>query len=182
MGAVGRTPATRSAMLGYIPPEGASEARVARARALCCLRKNRWRPEERKKHADEETLYDLAKQHDPDGRRWKARNVLRNQEFLIALILVGEQRGDAVPPEWLEPMDHLCNSSKRSRASAFGKTAGMDEDEQVFFARRKTADPLPIGPGEWQGDAPPVQPVLYKFNNMDADRCVTTGGSVWATP
>ena len=119
MAAVGRTPTTRSAMLNYIPPEGASEANVSRARALCRLRKNRWRPEERQQHAEEETLYDLSKQHDPDGRRWKAHNVLRNQEFLIALILVGEQRRDAVPPEWLEPMDNLCNSRKRSRASAF---------------------------------------------------------------
>ncbi len=88
----------------------------------------------------EETLYDLAKQHDPDGRRWKARNVLRNQEFLIALILVGEQRADAVPPEWLEPMDDLCNSRKRSRAVAFVQAAV------------------------------PVQPPALDFDAMDADR------------
>ena len=137
-------------------------------------------PEERKQHANEETLYDLAKQHDPDGRRWKAHNVLRNQEFLIALILVGEQRRDAVPPEWLEPMDNLCNSRKRSRASAFVKTAEyMDKDQEVLFAKRITADPLPVGLGEWQGDAPPVKPVLCKFNIMDPDRCVTSGVSVF---
>ncbi len=127
-------------MLASIPPESASAVNVERARALCCLRKKRWRSEERKEHAGEETLYDLAKQHDPDGRRWKARNVLRNQEFLIALILVGEQRADAVPLEWLEPMDDLCNSRKRSRAVAFAQAAV------------------------------PVQPTVSDFDIMDPDR------------
>lgn len=123
MVAIGRTPATRSAMLGYIRPEGASEANVARARALCTLRKNRWSAKERQQHIGEETLEELAKLYDPDKRRWKARNVLRNQEFLIALILFGENRSDAVPPEWQEPMDHLCNSRKRSKAVAFAPAA-----------------------------------------------------------
>ena len=148
-------------MLGYIPPEGASEANAARARALCSLRKNRWNAKERQKHAGEDTLEELAKLHDPGNKRWKARNVLRNQEFLVALILLGEKRGDAVPPGWQEPMDHLCNNKKRRHTDAFVKTSEyMDADQQELFAKMITADPLPIGPGEWQG----------VFNIMDPDR------------
>lgn len=127
-------------MLGYIPPDGASEANVARARALCSLRKNRWNAKERQKHAGEDTLEELAKLHDPCNKRWKARNVLRNQEFLVALILLGEERGDAVPPGWQEPMDHLCNNKKRCRTDAFASAAV------------------------------PVQPAALQFDFMDPDR------------
>ncbi len=93
---------------------------MSRALALCGLRKNRWRPEEREAHAGEDMLEELSGQNDPEGRRKKGRT-LRNEEFLVALILDGEGRGDAVPPSWREPMEHLMNRNKRSRAVAFAK-------------------------------------------------------------
>lgn len=49
--------------------------------------------------------------------------MLRNQEFLVALVLLGEKRGDAVPPEWQEPMDHLCNNKKRCHTDAFASAS-----------------------------------------------------------
>ena len=114
-----RTAAARSAMLAYFPPEGASEANVARARAVCALRRLRLRPGEEPK----EILEGLAADHDPDRRRWKARQTLHNSEFLVALILAGEQRHDAIPPEWQEPSEEFQQRRKRSRAVAFAPTA-----------------------------------------------------------
>ncbi|DBA79709.1 hypothetical protein WJX77_006565 [Trebouxia sp. C0004] len=44
-----------------------------------------------------ETLWDLAaKHHKGVGRRWKSQNVLHNREFVISLILDGEEHSDAV--------------------------------------------------------------------------------------
>ncbi len=100
-------------------PPGASEENKNRALALCNMRQNKMRREEPAR----DTLWDLAKQHDPEGRRWKSRNVLHNREFLITLILDGEQRQDAVPPSWREPRDDLCNGRKRSRTVAFVEAA-----------------------------------------------------------
>ncbi|DBB07017.1 TPA: hypothetical protein ACH3X1_011608 [Trebouxia sp. C0004] len=114
-----RTPAGRSAMLGYIPPEGASEANVTRARALCYLRKNRLRADERQKHAGEDTLEELAKKHDSNPPRRTANRVLHNAEFLVAMILEGEGRHDAIPPEWQQPSAHFEENRKRSREAAF---------------------------------------------------------------
>ena len=53
-----RTALGRGQMLAYnlVQPEGASAADVSRALVLC---KNRWRPEERERHADEDTLKQL---------------------------------------------------------------------------------------------------------------------------
>ena len=129
-------------MLGYklVQPDGASEVNVSRARVLFALRKNRFRVEERKAHAGEDTLEELSGQHHPERRLNKART-LRNEEFLVALILDGEGRGDALPPSWREPMDHLMSRNKRSRAVAFAKAVE------------------------------PVQlPALQDFDIMDADR------------
>ena len=41
----------------------------------------------------------------------------------------------------------------------------MDEDAQVEAAKRATADPLPISPGEWQGivkEEDAVAPAQFK--------------------
>ena len=132
-----RTAAARSAMLGYIPPEGASEANAARARAVCGFRRLRLRPEEK----FQETLQELAAKYDSKPpRRWKAHNVLHNDEFLVAMILTGEGRHDAIPPEWQQPSDQFRENRKRSRASAFAQAAV------------------------------PVQLVVSEFNVMDPDR------------
>lgn len=77
MVATARTPADISAMVGHIPPEGAIEAHVARARALCNLNKIQVSRADREKPCKhgKETLEELAKQYDPDNRRWTARSV-----------------------------------------------------------------------------------------------------------
>ena len=89
-------------------------------------------------------MWELAAQHDKGvGRRWKSQNVLHNREFLIALILDGEGRSDAVPPSWREPRTDLGNGRKRVRAVAFVEAAV------------------------------PVQQAAIDFDAMDAGRCVT---------
>lgn len=127
MAGTARTAAARSAMLNYIPPEGASEANVARAREVCALRRLRLRPGE----ASKETLEGLAANNDPDRRRWKARQTLHNSEFLVALILAGEQRHEAIPPEWQEPSEEFQQRRKRTRAVAFAPAAAASLEPAV---------------------------------------------------
>lgn len=128
-------------MLGYkvVRPDGASN--VNRARVLFELRNNRFRPQERKAHAGEDTLEELSGHHYPEGRRKKGRNAAQRRILGSPDPGHGEGRGDAVPPSWREPMDHLMNRNKRSRAVAFAKAVE------------------------------PVQlPALQDFDIMDADR------------
>ena len=74
-------------------PAGVPKENEQRALVLCNMRQNKMRPNE----PPRETLWDLAAKHDKGvGRRWKSQNVLHNREFLIALILDGEGRSDAV--------------------------------------------------------------------------------------
>ena len=130
-------------MLNYVPPEGATEVSAQRARALCNLRKNKWNKQELARHAGEETLGGLVEKHDPDRRRFQSKSVLHNEEFLIALILDGEGRGDAVPGWWRQPVASLGNSKKRSRPE---------------FAHSN------------DGTANPVQPQRQKIDLTDAGR------------
>jgi len=46
----------------------------------------------------------------------------------------------------------LIDSNKLSQVMLSAKPECMDTDQQVLFAQKISADPLPIGPGDWQGD------------------------------
>ena len=131
---------TRQQWYLQVKPAGVSKENEQRALVLCNMRQNKMKPKE----PPRETLWDLAAKYDKGvGRRWKSQNVLHNREFLIALILDGEGRSDAVPPSWREPRTDLGNGRKRVRAVAFVEAAV------------------------------PVQQAAIDFDAMDAGRCVT---------
>jgi hypothetical protein len=107
--------------LQYVPPEGASDENQARVRYLINLRKSSLTKREREQAAaagkPTERLQDLAAKFDSGRQRFippVAKKNLRNTEFLIALILDGEGRSDAVPPKWREPIDIKVDRKKDS--------------------------------------------------------------------
>ena len=111
---------TRQQWYLQVKPAGVSKENEQRALVLCNTRQNKMKSNEPPK----ETLWDLAAKYDKGvGRRWRSQNVLHNKEFLIALILDGEGRPDAVPPSWCEPRTDLGNGRKRVRAVAFVEAA-----------------------------------------------------------
>ncbi len=135
--------AVSHAAITYNPPEGASDESKARARYLCVLRKNRWRKEEREKHPGVPTLADLVPK---DGRRFVPggpNGLLRNEEFLISLILDAEGLGEAVPPEWREPVAHLAGKRARLHPCTVTRqpTAAAQADHEETSYEIGVSDP-----------------------------------------
>ena len=129
------------AAITYNPPEEASDESKARARHLCLLRKNKLRKEEREKNPGLLTLADLVPK---DGRRFVpggSNCLLRNQEFLISLILDAEGLGEAVPPEWREPLDHLAGKRARSRAGTHLRPAAVQAETEDTSDEIDVSDP-----------------------------------------
>ena len=90
---------TRQQWYLQVKPAGVSKENEQRALVLCKTRQNKLTKTERQalRGPPPETLWELAAKHDKGvGRRWKSQNVLHNREFVIALILDGEGRSDAV--------------------------------------------------------------------------------------
>ncbi len=53
----------------------------------------------------------------------------------------------------MDTLMDLINSNQLGQLKLPAKPECMDTDQQVLFTTAITADPLPIGPGEWQGGA-----------------------------
>ena len=111
-------------VLPYTRPVGASGEDAARAVHLRDLRASSYKREERDKRVAAgdsiETLQDLAAKYDKGQQRFvppaKQKN-LRNVEFLVAMIMDGEGRSDAVPPVWRVAMD-LPKPRRRNSVAA----------------------------------------------------------------
>ena len=108
--------------LPYDPSAGATDESKARARYLRHLRLSAYRSEEASKRIARgqttESLEMLAAKHDKHRQRYAppvAKKVLRNREFLVAMILDGENRSDAVPAAWRTPVQSATGTSRRTR-------------------------------------------------------------------
>ena len=111
-------------VLPYTRPVGASDEDAARAMYLRCLRASCYRREERDKRVAAgysiETLQNLAAKYDKGQRRFvppARQKHLRNVEFLVAMIMDGEGRSDAVPPVWRVAVD-LPKPHRRNSVAA----------------------------------------------------------------
>ena len=110
-------------VLPYTRPVGASDEDAARAMYLRCLRASCYRREERDKRVAAgysiETLQDLAAKYDKGQQRFvpPARQKHLRVEFLVAMIMDGEGRSDAVPPVWRVAVD-LPKPHRRNNVTA----------------------------------------------------------------
>ncbi|DBB03022.1 TPA: hypothetical protein ACH3X1_013441 [Trebouxia sp. C0004] len=111
-------------VLPYTRPVGASDKDAARALYLRDLRPICYKREERDKRVAAgcsiETLQDLAAKYDKGQQRFvppARRKNLRNVEFLVAMIMDGEGRSDAVPPVWRIAVD-LPKPHRRNSVAA----------------------------------------------------------------